>query len=294
MQALDHRLELAERARRRVAHLGREEADRVVAPVVAQAELDQALVVDERVHRQQLDRGDAEALQVIDHRRAGESRVRAAQLLRNVGMQLRQPLDVRLVDHRVLPAAMRGGRSSPQVKAESTTRLFGHAARVVARVERQVLAPAADAIAEMRVGPAQRTLDHACVRIEQQLVRVEAMAALGRVRAVHAIAVEQAGPRFGQVAVPDEVGALRHVDPLDLAPALRVEQAKLDALGVLGIQREVDAGAVPGRAERRGRTAPDVPGAPAAVATSAASPSTHAREWRRAEWRSSPGGCASS
>jgi hypothetical protein len=56
MQALDHRLELAERARRRVAHVRREEPDRVVAPVVAKAELDQALVVDERVHGQELDR----------------------------------------------------------------------------------------------------------------------------------------------------------------------------------------------------------------------------------------------
>ena len=41
--------------------------------------------------------------------------------------------------------------------------------------------------------------------------------------------------------MPDEIGALAHVDPLDLAPALRIEQAKLDPLGVLGVEREVDA-----------------------------------------------------
>jgi hypothetical protein len=52
--------------------VGGEEADRVVAPVVAQALLDQEVVVDELVHGQQLDRGDAEPLQVLD--RAGWAR----------------------------------------------------------------------------------------------------------------------------------------------------------------------------------------------------------------------------
>ena len=69
-----HRLELGDRvAASPIARLGREEADRVVAPVVAQAALDQAAVVDEGVHRQQLDRGDAEALQVLDRRPATAS-----------------------------------------------------------------------------------------------------------------------------------------------------------------------------------------------------------------------------
>ena len=39
-----------------------EEADRVVAPVVAQAPVEQRAVVDELVHRHQLDRGHAELL----------------------------------------------------------------------------------------------------------------------------------------------------------------------------------------------------------------------------------------
>ena len=33
--------------------------------------------------------------------------------------------------------------------------------------------------------------------------------------------------------MPDIVGALAYVDALDLAPAARIEQAELDALGVL-------------------------------------------------------------
>ena len=96
------------------------------------------------------------------------------------------------------------------------------------------------------------------VRIEQQLVRVEAMSFLGPVGAVDAVAVEQAGPRLRQVAVPDLVGALAQLDALQLAPAGRVEEAQLDALGVLREQREVDALRRP-RSRRAGRVGPARP-----------------------------------
>ena len=43
VEALDHGLELADRAACQVARLGREEADRVVAPIVAQALGEQVL-----------------------------------------------------------------------------------------------------------------------------------------------------------------------------------------------------------------------------------------------------------
>ena len=64
VQGPHHRLELrdllAALAAGGVLVVRGEEADRVVAPVVAQPALDQMRVVDELVHRQQLDRGDAE------------------------------------------------------------------------------------------------------------------------------------------------------------------------------------------------------------------------------------------
>ena len=85
---LHHLLELGDRRRSalrlaRVLVVRREEADRVVAPVVAQAALEQEAVVDELVDRQQLDRGDAELLEVVDRRRVREARVGAAQLSRD-------------------------------------------------------------------------------------------------------------------------------------------------------------------------------------------------------------------
>ena len=51
---------LALRAAAGVFRFRREVADRVVAPVIRQAFIDQNLVVDKRVHRQQLHRRDAQ------------------------------------------------------------------------------------------------------------------------------------------------------------------------------------------------------------------------------------------
>src|SRR5919198_2861172 len=57
--------------------------------------------------------------------------------------------------------------------------------------------------------------------------------------------------------MPDKIGALPKLDALDLAPAFRIEKRKLNALGILRIEREVDSGAVPGRPEWRRPAAPD-------------------------------------
>ena len=97
VQRLDHRLELlhllaAGRASADVAGVRGEEAEGVVAPVVAQPLLEQRAVVHELVHRHQLDRGHAEPGEVLDDRRVGEAGVRAAQLLGDVGVQLVRPL----------------------------------------------------------------------------------------------------------------------------------------------------------------------------------------------------------
>jgi len=53
---------------------------------------------------------------------------------------------------------------------------------------------------------------------------IEAVAGIGLVRTVHAVAVYRAGPGVGQVAVPDLVGVLGHLEAVDLLPALDIEQ----------------------------------------------------------------------
>ena len=81
-----------------------------------------------------------------------------------------------------LPTAFAGGRSSPQVKAGSTTRHLGMP-RALSRRSKTSPRAAADAVAEMRVVPAE------CppaprIGVEQQLVGVEAVAVCRLVGAV--------------------------------------------------------------------------------------------------------------
>ena len=80
VEARHHLLEFAQSllALMRIARVGSKEADRVVAPVVGQALVEQVAVVDEGVDRQQLDRGDAERFDVVDYGLAAETREGAA------------------------------------------------------------------------------------------------------------------------------------------------------------------------------------------------------------------------
>jgi hypothetical protein len=231
------------------ARVGREEPDRVVAPVVDEALLEEVAVIDERVDRQQLDRRDAEALHVVHHLLPPEARVGAAQVLGNGGVELREAADVGLVHDGVVPRHARAAGLTLPVEVGIDDHRARHERRAVALVERAVV-HRLHLVAEHRGVPAQRAGVGARVRIEQQLVRIEAVAAVRLVRAVDAIAVERAGPDVGQVAVPDLVGELGQRDPLELLLAAGVEEADLDLRRVRREEREVDALAVPRRSAR--------------------------------------------
>jgi len=89
VEALHHGLELADLAAgpsRGVAHVGREERDRVVAPVVGEAAVGKYALGDGVVHRHQLDRGDAERDEVLQDRVHAEPEIGSAQHLRDVGV----------------------------------------------------------------------------------------------------------------------------------------------------------------------------------------------------------------
>jgi hypothetical protein len=257
VQALDHALELAHRVGAAVARLGGEEADRVVAPVVDHPALDQRAVVDERVHRQQLERGHAQRLQVVDHLRRAHPLVGALQVRGHVRVQPRIAVHVHLVDHAVVGHEVRVAVLAPVERGVDHLRAR-HAGGVVALVERQVVLLVADGVAEVRVAPLHAPDDAARIGVDQQLVRIEAVPLLRLVGPVHAIAVELAGAQLRQVAVPDEIGALAQRDALHLALAGLLEQAQLDLLGVAREQREIHPFAVPGRAERMRGTRPDL------------------------------------
>ena len=152
---------------------------------------------------------------------------------------------MRLVDDGVFPGDVGAHFAAAPVEGLVDDDGLGHAAGIVAPVEREILARAAGAIGEMRIAPYQPSGQPPGIGIEQQLVGVEAVAVLGLIGAVNAIAVELSGRNVVQIAVPDIFGALGQFDAFEFAAALAVEQAKLDLLRVGGEQRKIGAPAVP-------------------------------------------------
>ena len=123
VQVADHGLELAAprpagTAAERNRGVGGEKSERVVAPVVLQAAVDQVPVVDVLVHRQSSTAVIAQVTQIIQGRLGAQPSVGAAELLGHFGMQLGETLDVQLVDDRLVP-----GRSRPAVVAPGERRV---------------------------------------------------------------------------------------------------------------------------------------------------------------------------
>ena len=112
----DHGLELVDdpvAAPGGVAAVGGQIGDRVVAPVVAQAELDQAVVVHEVVDGHQLDGGDPQLGEMLDHGRVGDGGVGAPLMIGDVGVRPGQSLDVGFVDDGVGPQGPRRPVGTP-------------------------------------------------------------------------------------------------------------------------------------------------------------------------------------
>ncbi len=147
MQALDHGLEAGDRFRRQQARIGRKKADRVVAPIIAEAAVDQMAVVDRGMDRQQLDRGDAEPEQVVDHRRRSEAGKSAAMLGVDAGVAFGDAAHAELENDRLFPRDLRPPLLAPG-KGGLDDPAFRDKARIVAPIERQILARAAEAVAE--------------------------------------------------------------------------------------------------------------------------------------------------
>src|SRR6185437_2235223 len=99
----------------------------------------------------------------------------------------------------------------------------------------------ADAVAEMEIADVKRADELARVGVEQQLMRIEAVALQRGVRSMHAIAIEHSRIGAGQIAVPDAFGIFGQGNTLELTPPVLVEKAKLNALGIRREQREIRA-----------------------------------------------------
>ena len=230
VQCLHHRLELGDlvpAAGGGIPDVRSQEADRVVAPVVGEALLEERPVADELMHWQQLDCRDPEGCEVIEHRVAGESEVGPAQMLGDARMEPGQAANMRLVDDRTVPGDVRRAIVAPGEGLVDDDRLR-HRTGGVPVVASKVCLRMADLVAEQLVTPADRARDRLRIRVDQELGAVEAMSFSRRPRPVHAVAVKGSRAHVGQVGVPDVVRGLRHGDVDGLGGALVGEDAQLD------------------------------------------------------------------
>ncbi len=210
----------------------REEAERVVAPEIAQALFQKEIVIGKFMDRHQFDGGDAEALDIADDRLVAHALEGAAQVFRDGGMQLGEALDMGLVENRVRPGDIRPTVVCPVMGRRIDDPAFRHEGRAVLAVEREILVLAVGDIAEMRGGPLDLADEFAGIGIDKQLVCVEAVTVCRIERAVHPVAIERARLETRHITMPDLVGEFRKFDARCLDRAAVIEKAEFHAFGM--------------------------------------------------------------
>jgi hypothetical protein len=159
-----------------------------------------------------------------------------------------ESLDVGLINDGLVPRCAQRAIVPPGERRVDDHAL-GDVVRAVAVVAGEIVT-AAHGISEDGLVPVHGPVDGSGVRVEQQFGGVEAMPLAGLPRTGDAVAVPLSRTDLRQIDVPDVIRVLNQGDARRLGELGPVEQAQLHAGGVLGEEGEVDAGAVPGRAER--------------------------------------------
>ena len=241
VQPLHHLLELghllAVVAARAVARHRREVSQRVVAPVVAQALVQQVAFIDEVMHRQQLHRRDAQLLQILDARIMRQPRIGPAQLLRDIRIAHGKAAHMHLVDDRVRRSASPAGNRRPSRSDRSTTTLFGTKSRIIDRCTFFMSSPDWTSYGIDRALVIHFARDRLGIGIDQQLARVEAQALFRLPRTVHAIAIALSRLDAAQQPMPHKRRCLLQLHAVDLLARV-VEEADVHCRGVLGVQTQ--------------------------------------------------------
>ena len=226
MKAVDHALHLADAAPPQIARLWREEADGLIAPVVAQAARDQKAVIDKGLHGHEFNGGDAQPHQMLQHRVGAKAQHGAAQRRGHARMQGGQALDMGLVDHRVGQRGL-GCRILAPLKGGVGHHRFGHGKGTVAGVKGQVGARAAHLVAHQRIRPPEPPLQRAGIGVKQQLVGVEAVPGLGLIGTMGAKPVKRARHQARHALMPDVAIALAERQARGFLAPVGREQAQL-------------------------------------------------------------------
>lgn len=251
VESLDHGFELRDLAAavagRAVVAVRGEEADAVVAPVVAQALFLQVAVLYELVHRQQFDGGHAKVCEVLDGCGVRQAGVTSADVLGDVRVLLREALDVDFVDHSLGERGARrdvGGTRVP-IKGRVRDHAAGRRSGGVRGVE---LGRVIHIVGKDSLAPVIAALDRGGVGVQQQLVDVVPQPGVGIPGAVDADAVPGADFDSGDHAVEHVSGPLRqHSAGLC---TVAVEGADFHGVGALGVNGHVRA-TVPQRDAQR-------------------------------------------
>ena len=242
MHRIDQGAELAGRAgagpAAPVTRLGRKPGNAVVTPVVAQAHAQQSRLVGTLLHRHQAQRGHAQGLQMVQHHRFSQPGIAAAQGLGHLRVQRGHGLDVQLVQH-----ACTSGNAWRWHSAHRQRRRhpgFQRRCRVVAGIGQHGIPCIVTVVNGFAVVPPQ---NFTRIRVEQQLGRVEALAARRIPRSVHAVAVHQADlapPPARQMTMPNASAASGQRKAMQ-GLAVRVKKAQLHRARLQRHQCKVDA-----------------------------------------------------
>src|ERR1700732_136576 len=170
-------------------------------------------------------------------------------------MKLGVSAEMELVNNRVLPPHRSAAGLALPVEIWVDDDAFRHERRAVALVESRVVARF-DLISENCGVPFQIAKMPTGIRVEHQLVGIEAVPGTRLVGAVHAVAVNRSGMHIRHIAVPDLVGEFGQLDSLALAGL--VEEAELDPRRIGREQREIDPLAVPGGPKWMRQAFPDL------------------------------------
>src|SRR3954468_1461854 len=207
MHLLYERLEPAEPLCSEIFGMRCEEPDRVIAPVVAQAALNQMVVMDESMDRQKLDRRDAEVAQIGHDRCRREACEGATHGIADLRMAHREPFGVHFIDDGFVPRTLIRPPSPGKGRVDNLA--FRNERRTVPIVEGQILRLVAYPVAEQGVVPFKRTDECFGIGVDEQLMVVEAVACLGFVRSIYPIAIKLTRPHVRQVAMPDLMRVFR-------------------------------------------------------------------------------------
>src|SRR6185437_844774 len=157
---------------------------------------------------------------------------------------------VKLVDNGLRQRGLRILIASP-IETGIDDPTFRHERGIIPGVKGKIAPRVPDDIATMKIGPHERSVERARIRIDKKLVRIEPVPGPRIIRTMHAIAIKLPRSYIRKVAVPNVARVFRQRNPMRLALPFVVKKTELHFFSVRGKDREIDTQAIEMCAKRR-------------------------------------------